>query len=51
MKTQHEKYLERLEQLILEMEEDAIPQIMQMFEAFALRHRKKVVLRLVLVRT
>lgn len=49
MKTEHDKYLERIEQLLLEMDEEAIPHILQMFEAFARRHQKKTKLRLVVV--
>ena len=47
MKTQHEKYLERMVELLDGMEDDAVPQLMQLFEAFALRYQKKVRLRLV----
>lgn len=49
MKTQHEKYLERIAELMEGMEESAVPQLMQLFEAFALRYQKKVRLRLVAV--
>lgn len=48
MKTTQQKYLERLEQLFNGMEDEALPQIMKMIEAFALQHQKKPRLRLVI---
>lgn len=47
MKTQHQKYLERLEQLLLDMDEEAIPHFVRMLEILAQEHKKKPMLRLV----
>lgn len=47
MKTQYEIFAERIAQLLKETDDDALPHIIQMIEAFAKRHPKKTKLRLV----
>lgn len=47
MKTQHQIYLEKIEKLLLELEEDSIPHVIRMIEVLASEHKRKPHLRLV----